>query len=326
MGRVGCESGRRGAVGERIGWETDDYWTCHGVETKIETLVDFATLILEAISALCDKKMAGSRPGSPTKELVGDGGGGSGGHKEVRQPAAELTPAFDARSIPEFDGTGNVVEWLEQAKLLCELRSVSLMAVLPTRLRGGAFAVWSRMPPTTRCDLESVKAKLFKAFAMDPFSAHAELVRRRLKPGETADVYLAALQQLAELMGGLPERAIAIFFVNGLPEAARAAVRDGIGEIFGLEQVLDRARSVLSRAAADAEPAAAAAAAVAAARGAPQRSGGTRGAARQPGPVRCWVCRELGHIARWCPNANGGGAASAQAPLPPSTVPTAGHR
>ncbi|KAF0289496.1 hypothetical protein FJT64_012244 [Amphibalanus amphitrite] len=147
----------------------------------------------------------------------------------------EVTPAFDARTIPEFDGTGNIVEWLEQAALLCELRSVSLMAVLPTRLRGGAFAVWSRMPAATRHQLPSVKAKLLRAFAMDPFTAQAEMARRRLHPGETADVYLAALQQLAELMGGLPERAIAITFVNGLPEAAQAAVRDGLGDEFTLE-------------------------------------------------------------------------------------------
>ena len=78
------------------------------------------------------------------------------------RPVMEVTPAFDARTIPEFDGTGNVVEWLEQAALLCELRSVSLVAVLPTRLRGGAFAVWSRMPQTDRQDLGRVKAKLLK--------------------------------------------------------------------------------------------------------------------------------------------------------------------
>ncbi|KAF0293626.1 LIM/homeobox protein Lhx9 [Amphibalanus amphitrite] len=165
----------------------------------------------------------------------------------------EVTPAFDARTIPEFDGTGNVVEWLEQAALLCELRSVSLMAVLPTRLRGGAFAVWSRMPAATRHQLPSVKAKLLRAFAMDPFTAQAEMARRRLHPGETADVYLAALQQLAELMGGLPERAIAITFVNGLPEAAQAAVRDGLGDEFTLEYVLDRARARRRRAAASSD-------------------------------------------------------------------------
>ena len=56
----------------------------------------------------------------------------------------------DQRCIPEFDGSTNVVEWLEQATLLRKLRSVSLMDVLPTRLRGDVFAVWSRMTPATR--------------------------------------------------------------------------------------------------------------------------------------------------------------------------------
>ena len=239
----------------------------------------------------------------------------------------EVTPAFDARTIPEFDGTGNVVEWLEQAALLCELRSVSLMAVLPTRLRGGAFAVWSRMPAATRHQLPSVKAKLLRAFAMDPFTAQAEMARRRLHPGETADVYLAALQQLAELMGGLPERAIAITFVNGLPEAAQAAVRDGLGDEFTLEYVLDRARAVLSRTAVTAAPPAAAAAAAGAAAAA--ASGPSRDisrSSRRPAPIRCWICGRPGHVARMCPNGCGGGAASAPAPPPPSTEPAAERR
>ena len=238
------------------------------------------------------------------------------GDRPAEGQQSENTPVFDVKTIPEFDGSTNVVEWLDQAALLCGLRRVSLMAVLPTRLRGGAFAVWSRMSPATRYDLQCVKAKLFKAFGLDPFAAQAELARRRLRPGESADVYLAALQQLAELMGGLSEKTIAIFFVNGLPEAARAAVRDGIDdEMFNLERILDKARSVLSRAEATD------AATVAVVREPPpQRGGGGRGAVHQHGPVRCWQCGQLGHIARLCPNGRGGGATSAQAAPPPPAV------
>ena len=273
-----------------------------------------------SVETVCENMALASESGAE------DMGGGTDRREDAQQATLEVTPAFDARSIPEFDGSGNVVEWLEQATLLCGLRSVSLMAVLPTRLRGGAFAVWSRMTPATRYNLASVKAKLFKAFALDPFSAHAELVGRRLRPGETADVYLAALQQLAELMGGLPERAIAIFFVNGLPEAARAAVRDGIGETLELENVLDRARSVLSRAAVT-ETAPTAAAVMAPARQLPsQQSRGPRGGTRPPGPVRCWLCGRLGHIARLCPNGRGGADASAQASPPPPTAPATEHQ
>ena len=123
-------------------------------------------------------------------------------------------------------------------------------------------------------------------------------------------------------MGGLPEKTIAIFFVNGLPEAARAAVRDGIDEeTLNLERILDRARSVLSRAEVTG------AATVAAVREPPpQRSSGGRGAVRQHGPVRCWQCGQLGHIARLCPNGRGGGATSAQAAPPPPTVPGGAHQ
>ena len=277
--------------------------------------------ILQAISAHC-VEMPGTDLETASEGAAAGVGGGTDRQEEGQQSVRLGTPAFDPKTIPEYGGSTNVVEWLEQAALLCDLRQVSLMAVLPTRLRGGAFAVWSRMSPATRNDLQCVKAKLFKAFAMDPFAAQAEMVRRRLRPGESADVYLAALQQLAELMGGLPEKTIPIFFVNGLPEAARAAVRDGIDEeTLNLERILDRARSVLSRAEVTG------AATVAAVREPPpQRSSGGRGAVRQHGPVRCWQCGQLGHIARLCPNGRGGGATSAQAAPPPPTVPGGAHQ
>ena len=265
----------------------------------------------------------------PVDSVTVDLGGSYDRAAAEQPPTVEATPAFDARAIPEFDGSGNVVEWLEQATLLCGLRAVSLMAVLPTRLRGGAFAVWSRMPEDRRYDLGSVKAKLLRAFALDPFAAHAEMLTRRLKHGETADVYLAAVQQLAELMGGLPPRAIALFFVNGLPEAARAAVRDGLGEEFTLEQALDRARSVLSRTTVtETAPAAFAATAAAPLQPPPHQRGRPRAGLqpRQPGPIRCWLCGRPGHIARVCPNGCGGGAASASAPPPPRTTSAAEHQ
>ena len=39
------------------------------------------------------------------------------------------------------------------------------------------------------------------------------------------DVYLADLRRLAELFGGLPDRALCFAFVNGLPDAARQVIR-----------------------------------------------------------------------------------------------------
>ena len=139
--------------------------------------------MLQAISAHCVEM-----PGTDL-ETASDGAAAGVGCDSDRQEEEEGqqfvrlgTPTFDPKTIPEYDVSTNVVEWLEQAALLCDLRQVSLMAVLPTRLRDGAFAVWSGMSPATRNDLQSVEIKLYKAFAMDPFAAKAEMVRRCLRP------------------------------------------------------------------------------------------------------------------------------------------------
>ena len=52
---------------------------------------------------------------------------------------------MELRLIPEFSGdaTRNVVEWLEKAELVCNLRGIAhLESAIPLRLTGGAFAVY----------------------------------------------------------------------------------------------------------------------------------------------------------------------------------------
>ncbi|KAF0287602.1 hypothetical protein FJT64_013989 [Amphibalanus amphitrite] len=93
---------------------------------------------------------------------------------------------LDARFIPEFDGAGDVVQWDTRAQMPCEPRGASLAAILPLRLTGGAFAVWSQLPVADR-DSD-------KAFAPDPFTAYDAFANRRLQYGESADVFLADLQ------------------------------------------------------------------------------------------------------------------------------------
>ena len=60
--------------------------------------------------------------------------------EDVKASPSTATP-FDARLIPEFDGTTDVVEWVTRAEMLCELRGAAFESVLPLRLTGGAFAV-----------------------------------------------------------------------------------------------------------------------------------------------------------------------------------------
>lgn len=77
--------------------------------------------------------------------------------------------SFDVRIIPEFDGSADVVEWWTRAEMLCEMKGISVMSVLPTRLTGGAFRVWSLKSAEDRKSTERTKAALYDAFGVDKY-------------------------------------------------------------------------------------------------------------------------------------------------------------
>ena len=77
---------------------------------------------------------------------------------EASEDTMEGAGNFDIRLIDTFDGTGDVVEWHTQASLLCEYRGVPLVDVLPMRLKGGAFAVWSQLSSADRRSADAVKS------------------------------------------------------------------------------------------------------------------------------------------------------------------------
>lgn len=237
------------------------------------------------------------------------------------QATAAAAP-FDARLIPEFDGSTDVVAWMTRAEMLCQLRGVAVESVLPLRLSGGAFAVWAQLPPSSRSSLEAVRSALYAAFALDQYAAYEEFSTRRLQHGESPDVYLADLRRLAALFGGLPDRALACAFVAGLPDAVRQTIRAGSrAEELDLLSVLTRARAVLS----DERVAVAAAAS----RGAPPParrditpwdrrcdcetpvSRRVAGARRQR---RCWSCGSPGHLAAACQQRSGNGVGESTSP------------
>lgn len=234
--------------------------------------------------------------------------------------AAPTAQTFDVRLIPEFDGSTDVVEWFSRAELLCQLRGVAVETVLPLRLSGGAFSVWSQLPASSRSSLTAVRGALYAAFALDQYAAYEAFSARRLQPGESADVFLADLRRLAELFGGLPNRALACAFVAGLPDAVRQTIRAGSrAEDLDLAGVLVRARAVLSD-----ERVAAAAAAQCRRAAAPPVGGTPAGRRTEPGSTlaepgarapgsavggryrrRCWTCGSLQHLAAACPRRAG---------------------
>ena len=202
---------------------------------------------------------------------------------------------LDLRIIPEFDGSQPVLEWLEKVELTCRLRSVTeLENVIPLRLTGGAFNVYQQLSAEEKRDPCRIKDALLTAFAADKFTAYDQFISRRLRIGESVDVYLSELKRLALLFGGIPETGLICAFVAGLPDSVRQTLRAGTRiESLTLTEVLGRARALLAD---DCGTAAVAAQARRTPRAvtSDQRQRGNRG------PLKCYRCGEEGHIARVC--------------------------
>uniref|UniRef100_A0A5S6R3I8 CCHC-type domain-containing protein n=1 Tax=Trichuris muris TaxID=70415 RepID=A0A5S6R3I8_TRIMR len=159
---------------------------------------------------------------------------------------------------------------------------------IPLRLSGGAFAVYLQLPDEDKKSVAKVKAALLAALAMDPFAAYDEFSCRKLRNGESPDVFLADLRRLASVFSGVPEKAMTCAFVAGLPESVRQLLRASshLGEL-SLNQIFVQARAVLS----DERPAIVQDSYMGAKESWPPANVGER---------RCYECGEVGHSARDC--------------------------
>ena len=206
--------------------------------------------------------------------------------------------AFDPKLIPLFDGTDagqSVVEWVEEAELVCRLSGVKhIECVVPMRLSGGAYAVYQQLSEEKRADFACIKDVLYTAFALSPVTAYKQFAARRLRPGETVDVYLAELRKLATQFGGMTERGLVCAFIAGLPEHAENLLQATTRvDDLPMSDILARARAILKDRLAGTESAAAAAQL-------PRRQEKGVTALR-----RCYVCQEPDHMTRDCPRRRG---------------------
>ena len=97
-----------------------------------------------------------------------------------------------------------------------------------------------------RADFACIKDVLYTAFALSPVTAYKQFAAHRLRPGETVDVYLAVLRELATQFGGMTERGLVCAFIAGLPEHAENLLQATTRvDDLPISEILARARAIL---------------------------------------------------------------------------------
>lgn len=194
---------------------------------------------------------------------------------------------FDDRFLTEFNGSGNVVDWWLRAEILCKARGVEMMKVLPSKLTKDAFSVWAQLDDAGRRSEATTREALYEAFGIDEVSAFEQFRNRRLRPGESPDVFLSQLKALAASFGGMPERAIKNAFITGLPADVASIVQMNTTGNVSMSEVLAKARQTLLRKA-NCQPDS-------------QCFAASRSEMSSSARAKCFLCDQPGHFARQCP-------------------------
>ena len=159
---------------------------------------------------------------------------------------------------------------------------------------GGAYAVYQQLSEDKRADFACIKDALYTAFALSPVKVYKHFTARRLRPGETVDVYLAELCKLATQFGGMTERGLVCAFIAGLLEYVENLLQATTWvDDLPISEILAHARAILKDSLTGTESAAATA----------QLPG--RQEKRVTALRRSYVCQEPNHMARDCPRRRG---------------------
>ena len=188
-------------------------------------------------------------------------------------------------AVKVFDGSNsNVREWVSKIKLVAKLQNIEdVSCLLPLYLEGPAYAVYDQISDTDKLKVTKIEAALFSAFDHDCFNAY-DLFRKRIwQTGESVDVYLADLKQLARAAHVESPALVYLAFVIGLPQYVsiqlRAASELGSGK--DIMKAVELARILMSRTSAKAL------------------------LVKSPKQFSCYLCHK-NHLTNFCPQSEPG--------------------
>ena len=130
-------------------------------------------------------------------------------------------------AVRVFDGSNcNVREWVSKIKLVAKLQKIEdISSFLPLYLEGPAYAIYDQLSDADKLDITKIEAVILTAFEHDRFKAYELFKKRIWKVGESVDVYLADLKQLAKAALVDSLAVIYLAFITGLPSDVSTALR-----------------------------------------------------------------------------------------------------
>ena len=156
-------------------------------------------------------------------------------------------------SLPGRCTDGDFTDWLERFEICAsanEWDKKTRALKLPTLLEKEALVAWLSIPEETRKNYDEVKQSLCSALKPKQFSSFAEFQARKLRPGETVQMYLHHLQRLLE--SALPDldaeskdKLLFQQFIAGVPDECSRALRSN-PDITTTTQAVARARLLMS--------------------------------------------------------------------------------
>ena len=150
---------------------------------------------------------------------------------------ANLKVTEIVRKYVDSTTTGDISDWTKRLELVTKLENSEgkLATILPMLLDGPAFAVYKQLSDEDKADVKKSKEALLAAFGVECYQAYQQFTSKRMRGGESVDVFMADLRKLSLLIGMKKEvePMLKCAFITGLPFGVSIQVKS----IAGLERM-----------------------------------------------------------------------------------------